>query len=163
MSSVFVDFTPSTVGPFTFQPVIGGVTYNATITWNLFGQRFYLNLYDQGGNLILCTALVASGPRIPATFVWNSPQTATATTLTPHNVPLGQIAQVRMSETDSGFDGSVQALGTGPNTLDYTIANPNVAQPAVGIVDFALNLVASLQIGWLLYHWELQQFEFASS
>lgn len=163
MSSVFVSFAPSVSGPFIFQPVIGGVNYNAVITWNLFGERFYLNLYDQGGNLLLCTAMVASGPRFSATFTWSA-NVATAVMQSPHNVPIGGLVQVRMSETDSSFDGTVQALAINATTLTYALSgNPDVATPATGIVDFALNLVATLNIGWLLFHLDTMQFEYEAA
>lgn len=58
--TTFYDFTPSTSGPFTFQPTLDGQVYNCVVTWNVFGARWYLNIYDLGGNLIVCTAMVGS-------------------------------------------------------------------------------------------------------
>jgi hypothetical protein len=54
-------FTPQqTSPPFQFQPTLDGQVYNVTVTWNLFGQRWYVNIYDLGFNLIVCLPLIGS-------------------------------------------------------------------------------------------------------
>lgn len=160
--STFVTFAPSTTSAFTFQPVLAGVQYNATVTWNIFGQRYYLNLYDLAGNLVLATAIVASGPVISSTFQWAATGggLATITTEAPHNVPIGQLASVRVALTDSAFDGDWQVLSTGPTTLTYALGNPSSNQPLTGQISFDLNIAAPLGAGRLLYHYSTQQFEF---
>jgi len=163
VSSQLVLFTPSSTQVFTFQPIIGGQQYTATVTWNVFGQRYYLNLYDLAGQLILSTALVSSGPQLQASLTWTA-QVATATCTTAHNVPLGTLANAYVSQTDSGFDGQQQMLATGAYTLTYALAsNPNEPVPLSGIVSFPLNLVAPLDIGWLLWHYGSYQFEYEAA
>lgn len=54
------DFIPTQSAPFQFQPTLDGQVYNAVVTWNLFAQRYYLNVYDLAGNLIVATAMVGS-------------------------------------------------------------------------------------------------------
>lgn len=54
------NFSPSEVAPYQFQPTLDGQVYNAVVTWNVFGQRYYLNLYDLTGALVLATAMVGS-------------------------------------------------------------------------------------------------------
>lgn len=54
------DFQPSTSAPFQFQPTLDGQQYTAVVTWNLFGQRFYLNLYRLDGTRVLTLALVGA-------------------------------------------------------------------------------------------------------
>ena len=58
--STIIPFTPIRQAAFTFQPVLDGNTYNATVTWNLFGQRYYLDLYALDGTLVVSRALVGS-------------------------------------------------------------------------------------------------------
>jgi hypothetical protein len=53
-------FTPSQTAAFTFQPVLDGSTYNVVVTWNIFGQRYYVNCYDLSGNLIFALPLISS-------------------------------------------------------------------------------------------------------
>jgi hypothetical protein len=160
--STTVQFAPSTSGPFTFQPVIGGVQYNATVTWNVFAQRYYLNLFDTSGNRVLTTAIVATGPQIAATLTWNDlgGGIAQALTASPHNVPVGRLVNLYISQTDSSYDGAWQALATGPNTITFALSNPNESQPLGGQVNFNVNLVQSLGSGWLVYRYETQVFEF---
>lgn len=58
--TTYVDFAPLYTQAFSFQPVLDGQTYTCIVTWNLFGQRWYINLYDVTNALIVCTPLIAS-------------------------------------------------------------------------------------------------------
>lgn len=158
--STFVDFVPSTTAAFSFQATMAGQQYNVTITWNVFGQRYYYTVTDLGGNLILCRALAASGPVIPSTFTWSNGVAYVATSVN-HNVPVGSVANVNISQTKSGLDGNVQVLSTGPTAFTYQLlADPGV-EPTSGVVNFSLNLVSGYILGgWLLFHYPTQQFEF---
>ncbi len=64
-------FVPSQTGAFVFLADLSGPTSNVTststqftvsVTWNVFGQRFYVALTDQDGALVLTTPLVSSAP-----------------------------------------------------------------------------------------------------
>ena len=62
-----ITFAPGALVPFQFQAtltdsVLGTATYNCTVLWNTFGQRWYLQVADQSGNLIVNKPLVASPP-----------------------------------------------------------------------------------------------------
>lgn len=58
--TTYVPFVPSAVNNFQFQPTLDGNQYTAIITWNLFGARYYLNLYDLKSNLVLSIPLIIS-------------------------------------------------------------------------------------------------------
>lgn len=60
--TTFVDFKPSLQGPFQFQPTLDGAVYNVIVTWNIFGRRYYVNLYDLSGSLIVSIPLIGSPP-----------------------------------------------------------------------------------------------------
>lgn len=62
--TTIVQFLPAinSSPPFSFSPVFDRATYNATVTWNFYGQRWYLNVYDNSGTLIYCRPLIASPP-----------------------------------------------------------------------------------------------------
>jgi hypothetical protein len=162
--STSVAFTPSTTAAFTFQPVINGVQYNAVVTWNMVGKRYYLQLSDTSGNLLLCRSIVSSGPVLAATLTWEDDGVnglATAATATVHNVPIGQLANIRVSQSGTGFDGSWQALSTGADMLTYALSNPDENQPVTGQLSFDVNLVATLNLGGiLLFHYDSSSFEF---
>ena len=65
--STVTAFSPTATEPFQFQAVLtdvvlGTATYNCVVLWNSFGQRWYLQVADQSGNLIVNTPMVASPP-----------------------------------------------------------------------------------------------------
>lgn len=58
--ATIIQFNPQPVSIFQFSPVLDGVTYSATVTWNLYGQRYYLNIYTVDGVLQLSVPLIGS-------------------------------------------------------------------------------------------------------
>lgn len=61
MATIF-PFTPSSVSPFQFTPTLDGQQYNCIVTWNLFGKRWWINLYTLANVLVLARAMVGSAP-----------------------------------------------------------------------------------------------------
>ena len=55
-----IPFTPSKSETFTFQPILDGTVYACSVTWNLFGQRWYVNCYDTSGGWIFTVPLIGS-------------------------------------------------------------------------------------------------------
>jgi hypothetical protein len=55
-----VPFQPTATQVFTFIPTLDGIQYNLAVTWNLGGRRWYINLLDLTGDLILCRSMSAS-------------------------------------------------------------------------------------------------------
>lgn len=53
-------FAPTPTAPYQFQPTLDGAQYTANVTWNVFGQRWYLNVYQLDGTLVCAVALVGS-------------------------------------------------------------------------------------------------------
>ena len=161
MSLTLVNFTPSNAAAFTFQPTLDGVQYNASVLWNIFGERYYLLLTDLSGNLIINTAVVSSGPQIPAAFTW-SMNLATVVCSAPHNVPPAWIAAISVDTDGTGFDGDFQALAINATSFTYALnADPQEPVPITGSVNFDLNLVAALDIGTLIFREATQQFGYA--
>jgi hypothetical protein len=163
--STQVVFTPSTTQAFSFSPVINGVTYSATVTWNIYSQRYYLNLSTTAGVLVLSVPVIGSGPQLGATLTWDDQAggVATVVTASAHNVPIGQLANIRISQTGTAFDGNWQALATGAMTLTYALANPDENQPLSGQLSFDVNLVAALGAGWLIYRNSGTVFEYETT
>ena len=67
-------FAPTATAPFQFQAtltdsVLGTATYNCTVLWNTFGQRWYLQVVDQDGNLKVNKPMVASPASYPISLV----------------------------------------------------------------------------------------------
>lgn len=61
-TTTVINFNPdnSASPPFSTLVTLDGATYVLTATWNLFGQRWYINIYDTNQNLVLCQALTGS-------------------------------------------------------------------------------------------------------
>lgn len=57
-----IPFNLPVTGNFQFSPVLGGVTYIATVTWNLYGQRYYIQIATTTGNVIMYRPVVGSPP-----------------------------------------------------------------------------------------------------
>lgn len=58
--TTYTNFEPSLTENFIFNPTLDGAVYTATITWNLFGQRYYINITTIQGVLIVCLPLIGS-------------------------------------------------------------------------------------------------------
>jgi hypothetical protein len=58
--TTLIQFNPSPSANFRFSPSLDGRTYNAVCTWNAYGCRYYLSIYDVLGNLQLSLPLIAS-------------------------------------------------------------------------------------------------------
>jgi hypothetical protein len=63
-------FTPTTAGPFQFGAVLDGANYTCTVTWNMWRQGWYLNVYDTSGNPIVARALIASPDNYPINLLF---------------------------------------------------------------------------------------------
>lgn len=160
--STLVYFQPSSSGgapPFQFQATLNGDIYNVIVTWNIFGQRFYINLYDVSGTLVLARALSPSGPQFLGNLSWAN-GIVTAALTQPHLVPIGSVAQVTISQTSGEYDGQFQALATDEMTLTYPLA-VNPGDVSEGQLSFDLNLLDGYGIGTLLFHDDSQQFEYS--
>lgn len=57
---IVVPFVPTTNAPFQFQLTLAGSDYTAIVTWNLFGARFWFNLYTVQGVRVVSLPLAGS-------------------------------------------------------------------------------------------------------
>lgn len=57
-----IPFSPSDTAAPAFQAnvTLDGTAYNFIAMWNVYSQRFFFSLYDQGGNRILTQPLIGS-------------------------------------------------------------------------------------------------------
>jgi hypothetical protein len=60
--TTYINFNPSPNEPFQFQPTLDGSVYNVIVTYNLFGQRYYVNIYTLDNTLVVCLPLIGSPP-----------------------------------------------------------------------------------------------------
>ena len=59
-SKVVVQFTPANNSNFQFQATFDGAIYNVIVTYNIYGQRYYVNIYDTSNVLIVTLPLIGS-------------------------------------------------------------------------------------------------------
>ena len=143
--TTYVPFAPSAVQAFSFQATLDGQQYNVVITWNLFGQRWYVNVYALDGTLIVARAMTGSATGVQlAGLTWSNGEVE-ATTQEPHGYAVGQsIALTVSGAVPSGYNGLFQCLITGPSTFSYPLASYPGAATAFGAVSYDVNLVGGV-------------------
>jgi hypothetical protein len=58
--TIYVPFTSSLTSNQQFQATLDGVQYIVILTWNLFDERYYINIYNTSQILILSVPMVGS-------------------------------------------------------------------------------------------------------
>jgi hypothetical protein len=118
-------FMPSAIVPFSFSPTLDGAQYSAVVTWGLAGQRWYVNLYDQGGNLIFYLPAIGSPTAIQtASLTWDGVQNlVTVITAVPHGLPIGITAELTITGVSpASYNGIWDLFSTGPSTLTFPLS-----------------------------------------
>lgn len=137
--TTLIPFTPTATQAFTFSPVLDGTTYNAIVTWALWGQRWYLNLYSSAGPLVVAIPLIESVDPVAATLT------------TTRGLYTAQIAPFTEEEPNIGWSVSSVNVSSGTILADVSfqsgivrLSNPplvTAADPAATF-DKAFNLIA---------------------
>lgn len=60
MATTLTQFTPAVNQNFSFQPTLDGQQYAVVVTWQLFGQRWVVNVYTLQGSLVVAKPLRSS-------------------------------------------------------------------------------------------------------
>lgn len=55
-----INFAPSNTSNFQFKATLDGQNYNCFVRWNIFGQRYYINIYSLQNKLIESLPLISS-------------------------------------------------------------------------------------------------------
>lgn len=59
-TTTLYQFAPSVTANYSFSPTLDGAQYSVIISWQLFGRRWIVNVYDLSGNLVLAKPLRSS-------------------------------------------------------------------------------------------------------
>lgn len=70
-------FNPQPTQNFTFSPTLDGVTYVAMCTYNVYGQRYYISIFDTSRNLIVYQPVIGSPPNFDIDLVFGFFKTST--------------------------------------------------------------------------------------
>jgi hypothetical protein len=60
MMTTYTPFVPNPVTAFNFLTTLDGTQYSVVITWNMSGQRWYLNIFTLQNVPVLIIALIPS-------------------------------------------------------------------------------------------------------
>lgn len=142
--TTYVDFQPSSTAspPFQFQATLDGAQYSIAVTGNIFGQRYYVTVYDLSGSRICSVPMVGSGAKIQGVLSW-ADGTATAALTGPHNVPVGAVANVEISDTGLGYDGAWRALAVDEETFSFQLADDPGQYGVTGNASQDVNLIGN--------------------
>jgi hypothetical protein len=58
--TTYVNFNPSPNANFQFNLTLDTFSYVAICTFNIYSQRYYINIYDTYGNLIVARPVIGS-------------------------------------------------------------------------------------------------------
>jgi hypothetical protein len=155
-------FTPTSTTNFSFMPTLNGTVYSVVVTWNYFGQRYYINVSDLAGDLICSVPMVGSptGAQI-SSMLWAN-GIVMVETATPHGFTVGSIATVTITgTTPAAYNGQIEVLVINGSAFQFDLADDPGATTALGSVSQAVNLVGAFfpPPTSLIFRQQAQQFE----
>ena len=159
--TTFFDFTPSLTAAPQFQPTLDGQQYTCVVTWNIYGQRFYVNCYALNGALVFSLPVIGSAVGINIQAIsWSLGGSVTLVTDVPHNYAIGSTMDLTVSGcVPIGYNGKMRCFATSPNTLVYNLAaNPGV-NTTLGIVGYDISISAGYFSSTLVFREANSQFE----
>ena len=145
--TTYVPFTPSNTKTPSYQITLDGANYTMNVTWNLFGQRYVINIIDQNGNIQLSRALIQTpASLLLETLSWSGVSlTATAVTQIPHGYKVGTTLQLTVAGVNpDGYNGLVTALITGPSAFTYALSSDPGQVQAAGNVSYLIDLAQGI-------------------
>jgi hypothetical protein len=143
--TAFFPFTPQQTSPFQFQPVLDGSVYRAAVPSLLFGNRYYLDLRAVDGTPLSYRAVVGSKPALQLQALSWANGRARAQTALPHGYkPASSVSLTVAGCTPVGYNGLVQAMSTGPATLQWSLAADPGAATVLGQISQDVNLIGGV-------------------
>lgn len=144
--TTFINFAPSGTAspPFQFDATLDGQQYLVTTTWNLFGRRWYINVFAADGTLIATKALIASQTGLSIqSLTWDIVrQVVTVTTANPHGFKVGRTVELTIAGcVPIAYNGIFDCLATGPNSFTYPMASDPGAATVFGAATYSVNMV----------------------
>ena len=127
----------------SFTPTLDGVAYTCYAVWSLFGQRYYVNCYDDVPNLVFSVALVETPESILLESLSWSPASlqVTAITKTPHGLPVGIMIDLTITDVPpDAFNGAVRAFITSPTSFQYPLNTDPGTPLGSGSVSYLISL-----------------------
>ncbi len=158
--TTYTEFTPSPVQVFSFRPTLDGTTYNVTIPWSLFGQRYYVTCNTLGGNLVFSVPLVGSPAGVDIEAASWVPDTATITTRLPHALKIGSTVNLTIANmAPAAYNGTFSCTIINATQFTYSLS-PNPGEVSTfGSMQYNINLAAGYFASTLVYREQSRVFE----
>ena len=159
--TTLIPFTPSSQTPPQFAVTLDGQTYNVIVTWGLFGQRNYINVYDLNGTLVVSIPMVGSEPTQPLNSLTWASGIVMASTLEPHGIALGMVVDLTIADAvPDTYNGIYRCAVTAPSSFTYALADQPGTVVSAGNYATNVNLVAGyFETSTLVFRPSSQQFE----
>lgn len=153
-------FNPTLQTNFQFTPTLDGVQYSVVVNWNLFGQRYYINVSDLEGNLVACLPLIGSSGSLNLQgLTWDRGR-VTAQASGVHGYTVGQTLELTMSGVSpDAYNGTFECLVTTEDEFQYDLAGFPGAVTIPGTVSYDIDLMAGYFSSTLVFRQAASQFE----
>lgn len=153
-------FTPSASTLFQFQPTFDGATYNAIITWNLFRQDWYVNVFDLSNNLIVSLPVIGSPTSINLQAISWANGRVTCAVVSPHGFPVGATVRLTIAGCfPDAYNGLVDVLVSGANTFTYALASDPGDATVLGTAGYSINMLDGYFTSTLIFREASSTFE----
>ena len=141
--TTYFPFAPTNQAPFQFQPTLDDATYNAVVTWNLFGQRWYVTVSALDGTPQFSLPLIGSPVgAILESLTWDS-GFVTAVALAPHGFAIGSDVPIEVvGAAPAALSGTFLCHVVDPLTFTFPLASDPGTTTAPGTAYFNISLSA---------------------
>jgi hypothetical protein len=158
--TTYTPFVPSPLSPFQFQPVLDGTSYVLTVPALLGGNRYYMQLSDLSGTLILYRALTGSPSGVAIqSLVWNQ-GVVEVVTAAAHGFPPAHVERLNFQNNlPDTFNGTQDCLVTGLVTMSFSLPDDPGSPSSLGTVSQDINLVYGYFNSTLVFREDSQTFE----
>lgn len=146
--------------PFTFQATLDGQLYACVVTWSPYGQRWYVEIRDQTGDLIVRLPLVGSSSgKLLASLSWSvgtgNGGVVTAITQQPHGFRLGHVVVLNFTQTlPVEYNALTPCEVVDPKTFEYPLAADPGSLISPGQYSYDINLVQGYFLSTMV--WRIQ-------
>lgn len=147
-----IPFTPSTTSNFKFQATLDGQQYSIRIDWNLFGARYYLNIYDLSNNLIVSRPLIGTPLGYQLTSITSTANIAVATTAMPHTYSVGTVVPLTISGAiPNDYNGAFNCTIINNTQFSFPVSTIQQSTSVSGNVTYTLSMTAGYFKSTLVY------------
>lgn len=164
--TTIIPFTPSIAPgspPFQFNATFDGTVYACSVRWNVYAQRYYVLVSALDGPVIVNQALVGSlNAKLLSSLSWSDRNggTVEAVTAAPHNMPLGQVAELTITgAVPSGLNGAFRCAVDSPSSFYYPLSADPGNITLAGNYEYDVNLVGGYFASTLIWRVQNNWFE----